>query len=367
MKAKTHSKALNKFLAFIGVSALALVLAMGLTGCSGDGSSEGSSDADSKYADLEPVTLILADSTAKDSAGNLLGQEIANQANEITGGKLTIDYHGTGELGGDTDLVRQEQSNDIQMVIMQPAPMVSFVPDMAVFDLPMAFATYDADQIEGVLNGDNEFTQGLQASFEEAGLHNLGFLQNGTFRETTSNKALNTIDDFKSLQIRTMENANHMAFWQAIGAEPTPLAWAEVYFALQNGTVDAQENAIDTCAGSSLQEVQKYLAMTNHILYANNISINKECWDGLDPAYQEALTQAVNQAIEVMKPKMLEMQDEQLKTLTDGGMEVIEYDQSFFDNILANKDVQALYSDISGQTDGLSDTLVAELEKTKES
>ena len=347
MKAKLHSKALNKFLAFIGVSALALVLAMGLTGCSGDSSSENSSGGSDAYADLEPVTLILADSTAKDSAGNLLGQEIANQANEITGGKLTVDYHG-------------------QMVIMQPAPMVSFVPVMAVFYLPRAFATYDADQIETVLNGDNEFTQGLEASFEEAGLHNLGFLQNGTYRETTSNKALNTIEDFKALQIRTMENTNHMAFWQAIGAEPTPLAWAEVYFALQNGTVDAQENAIDTCAGSSLQEVQDYLAMTNHILYANNISINKEAWDSLDPAYQEALTQAVNQAIEVMKPKMLEMQEQQLQTLTDGGMEVIEYDQSFFDGILANEQVQALYTDISGQTDGLSDTLVAELEKTKE-
>ena len=82
----------------------------------------------------EKKMCIRDSSTAKDSAGNLLGQEIANQANEITGGKLTVDYHGTGELGGDTDLVRQEQSNDIQMVIMQPAPMVSFVPDMAVFD-----------------------------------------------------------------------------------------------------------------------------------------------------------------------------------------------------------------------------------------
>ena len=362
MKAKTHSKALNKFLAFIGVSALALVLAMGLTGCSSDSSSDSSSGGNDAYADLEPVTLILADSTAADSAGNLLGQEIANQANEITGGKLTIDYHGTGELGGDTDLIRQEQSNDIQMVICQPAPMVSFVPD-----IPMAFSTYNADQIETVLNGDNEFTQGLQASFEEAGLHNLGFLQNGTFRETTSNKALNTIEDFSALQIRTMENSNHMAFWQAIGAEPTPLAWAEVYFALQNGTVDAQENAIDTCAGSSLQEVQDYLCMTNHILYANNISINKEAWDSLDPAYQEALTQAIFQAIDVMKPKMLELQDQQLQTLTDGGMEVIEYDQSFFDGILANEQVQALYTDISGQTDGLSDTLVAELQKTTES
>lgn len=360
------SKVCSRLITFIGVSALVLMLAIGLAGCSNGGnSSDTSSDVDSKYADLEPVTLLMADSAAKGAAGNIWCQEFADQVNEITGGKLTIDYHGTGELGGDTDLIRQAQSNDIQIVSCQPAPMVSFIPEVAVFDLPMAFTNYDGSQINEVVNGDNDFTNGLQTSFEEAGLHNLGWLQNTTYRETTSNKPLNTIDDFKALQIRTMENANHMAFWRAIGAEPTPLAWAEVYFALQNGTVDAQENGIDTCAGASLQEVQKYLAMTNHIIYINNMSINKEAWDSLDPAYQDALNQAFQQSVEVMQPKMIELQEQQIKTLTDGGMEVVEYDQSFFDNILANNDVQALYKDISSQTNGLSDTMLAELEKTK--
>lgn len=363
---KAHEKVFKtKYLAFLAVIAFALIAVLGLTACSSDdsGTDESSTDA-SAYADLEPVTLILADSTAADSAGNLWGQEIAAQVSEITGGQLTIDYHGTGELGGDTDLVRQEQANDIQMVICQPAPMVSFIPDMAVFDLPMAFATYDADQIESVLNGDNEFTQGLEASFEEAGLHSLYWLQNGTYRETTSNTNLATLDDFQGLQIRTMENTNHMAFWEAIGAEPTPLAWAEVYFALQNGTVDAQENAVDTCAGASLQEVQQYMAMTNHILYANNVSINQEAWDSLDPLYQEALVQAIEQATETLRPQMLEMESDYLQTMTDAGMEVIEYDDSFYEEVLALDSVQALYDDISGQTDGLSDTLVAELDAT---
>ena len=71
-----------------------------------------------------------------------------------------------------------------------------------------------------------------------------------------------------------------MAFWTAIGAEPTPLAWSEVYFALQSGTIDAQENAADTCVGANLNEVQKYLACTNHILYLNQICINKDVYDG---------------------------------------------------------------------------------------
>lgn len=83
MKAKTHSKALNKFLAFIGVSALALVLAMGLTGCSGDSSSENSSGSNDAYADLEPVTLILADSTAKDSAGNLWARKLLTRQTKL--------------------------------------------------------------------------------------------------------------------------------------------------------------------------------------------------------------------------------------------------------------------------------------------
>ena len=362
---KEHTKVFKtKYLAFVAVAALMCAALVGLSGCGGSSESS-SSDVPEEYKDLEATTLILADSTSKGSAGNLWGQEVAKRASEITGGKLTVDYHGTGELGGDTDLLRQMQSNDIQMVISQPAPMVNFVPELAAFDLPMAFATYDADQIESVLNGDNEFTQGLQTSFEKVGLHNLGWLQQGTYRQTTSNKDLSTLDAFKGFQIRTMENSNHMAFWSAIGAEPTPMAWSEVYFALQNGTVDGQENAVDTCVGASLQEVQKYLAKTNHILYANDISINKECWDGLDPAYQEALKQAISEASETIKPQMTDLETTNLKTMTDAGVQVIEYDQSFFDSVLANEGVKKVYSDIDSQTGGLSTTLVNELEATK--
>ena len=351
----------------LAIFVVSCCIVLGLAGCSaGEEPSETSSNVDEKYANLEPVTLILADSTGKGAAGNLWGEEIAKNATEITGGKLTVDYHPNGELGGDVDLLRQEQSNDIQMVITQPATMVSFIPDIAVFDLPMAFATYDADQIETVLNGDNEFTQGLQSSFEESGFYDLGWLQDGTYRETTSNKDLSTINDFKGFQVRTMENPNHMAFWSALGAEPTPLAFAEVYFALQNGTVDGQENAIDTCVGSSFQEVQKYLAMTNHILYANNISINKECWDGLDPAYQDALNEAIAKATETIRPQITQLEEENLQVMRDAGVEVIEYDEAFFNEVLNNSSVKELYADIDEQTGGLSTIMVNELEKVKE-
>ena len=320
--------------------------------------------SDDPYADFDAIELIGADSTGKGAAGQIFGEYVAQRVAEITGGKLTIDYHPNAELGGDADLLRQMQSNDIQLVVCQTAPTVSFIPEMAVFDLPMVFSKYDGDSIDDVLNGDNEFTAALRASYEAAGLHLLGFLQNATYRLTTANVALETLPDFKALQIRTMENSNHMAFWTAIGAEPTPLAWPEVYIALQNGTIDAEENAADTCVGANFQEVQKYLACTNHILYCNQICINEEAYNALDPVYQAALDQAVTEAIDYMRPQLEKIDTDNKQILIDGGMTIIEYDNAFYDEILALDGVKALYKDIDeNQVKGLGTLLVEELKK----
>lgn len=337
---------------------LALVLLFSIASCA---SAETGADA---YADLKPIELIGADSTGKGAAGQVFGEYVAQRVSEITNGKLTIDYHPNGDLGGDADLIRQMQANDIQLVVCQTAPIVSFIPEMAVFDLPMVFSKYDGDTIDGVLNGENEFSTALGSAYEKANLHLLGFLQNATYRLTTANRNLATLDDFKALQIRTMENSNHMAFWTAIGAEPTPLAWAEVYIALQNGTIDAQENAADTCVGASFQEVQKYLACTNHILYCNQICMSQEAWESLDSAYQAAIEQAVADAIAYMRPQLNQIDQDNKQKLITGGMTLIEYDADFYDSILALDSVQAVYNDIdNNQVNGLGTLLVNELSK----
>lgn len=319
-------------------------------------------DETGPYGGLEAVELIGADSTGKGAAGQLLGELVAANVAEITGGKLTIDYHPNGDLGGDADLLRQAQDGDIDIVVCQTAPMVNFIPQMAVFDLPMAFAKYDGETIDGVLNGANEFNAALREAYNNAGYHLLGFMQNGTYRLTTANVNLSDLSAFSALQIRTMENANHMAFWSAIGAEPTPLAWAEVYIALQNGTIDAQENAADTCVGANFQEVQKYLACTNHILYVNQMLINRETYEGLHPSYQAALEQAVSDALDELNPRLKQIDEDNKKLLADGGMTLIEYDDSLFDSILALPGVQKLYKDIDYQTDGLATLLTESLE-----
>ena len=216
-------------------------------------------------------------------------------------------------------------------------------------------------QRDQVLNGDSQTHAAMSAAYETAGLELLGIQQYATYRLTTANRDLKTLADFKGLQIRTMENGNHMAFWTAIGAAPTPLAWAEVFIALQNGTIDAHENAADTVLGANIQEVQKYLACTNHILYANQLSMNKEKYDSLDPAYQAAIVQAVEEAIEEMKPEMKNIDETSKQALVDGGMTLIEYDDSFYQEILALDTVQALYDKIDADVNGLGTTLQEEL------
>ena len=314
------------------------------------------------YADLAPVELISADSTSKGAAGQVFQEYVAKRVAEITGGKLTIDYHPNSELGGDADILRQVQSGDIDISLCQTAPVVSFIPEVAVFDLPMVFSKYDGDTINKVLNGDGAFHTQLSEAYNKAGFELLGFLQNATYRLTTANTALNTLEDFKHLQIRTMQNANHMAFWTAIGAEPTPLAWPEVYQALQTGNIDAQENAADTCVGANFQEVQKYLACTNHILYLNQICINADSFNALDPAYQAALRQAVADAIDYMRPQLADIDKNNKQILVDGGMTLIEYDAAFYDSILNLDGVKELYNKIDSDVGGLGTALRDELQ-----
>ena len=326
-------------------------------GSSAGGNTSAPQTSDADYSSLPKVTLTGADSTGKGAAGQLFGELVTEKVDQITGGQLTIEYFPNGELGADADILRQMKANEIQLVVCQTAPVVSFVPEVAVFDLPMVFAKYDGATIDKVLNGDSAFKTDLGTAFNNNGFQLLGTLQNATYRLTTANKELKTLADFNSLQIRTMENPNHMAFWTAIGAQPTPMAWNEVYFALQSGNIAAQENAADTCVGANLNEVQKYLAFTNHILYANMMIMNQDAYNDLDPLYQQALNQAVAEALAEIGAQLATIDADNKAELEKRGMTLIEYAPEFYDEVLAVPGVVDLYKSINEQIGGLGDTL----------
>ncbi|HHW04260.1 MAG TPA: TRAP transporter substrate-binding protein [Thermoanaerobacterales bacterium] len=331
---------------------LLLVLAMVLTqvACTGGAQpeqpSEQPAEGESEYASLEPVALIGADNAGVGAAAQLFGELVTKKVAEITDGKLTIDYYPNSQLGNDQELQAQMLAGDIDFVICQTAQTVNFVPEVAIFDLPMVFAKYDAKTIDYALNR-SPFTEKINEAYRAKNMLNLHYLQGATFRETTSNKKISSIDDFKGLKIRTMENKNHMDFWKALGAAPTPLPWPEVYVSLQQGLVDAQENATDTCVGANLNEVQDYLILTHHILYCNQFLINASKFDSLHPAYQKALKQAVDEAAVEIEARLVTIDKENRQKLVDNGMELIEFEASFVDEVLER--VQSVYDSIGKQ------------------
>lgn len=306
---------------------------------SGGQSSEGASGYDA----LKPVVLIGADNASMGAAAQLFGELVGKKVSEITGGKLTVEYYPNSQLGNDQELQSQMLAGDIDFVVCQTAQTVNFVPEVAIFDLPLVFAKYDAKTIDYALNK-SPFFDKINEAYTAKNMRVMHYLQAATFRETTSNKKISTIDDFKNLKIRTMENQNHMAFWKALGAAPTPLPWSEVYVSLQQGLVDAQENATDTSAGANLQEVQKYLVLTHHILYCNQFLINNSKYESLDPLYQAALQQAVNEAAVEIEAKLATIDAENRQKLADGGIEVIELDNAFIDQMLEK--AQGVYDSI---------------------
>ncbi|MCK9217740.1 MAG: TRAP transporter substrate-binding protein [Firmicutes bacterium] len=327
---------------------LVLILTLASIGCanetpSAEGTPEKEVEETNGFASLDPVTLIGADNAGVGAAAQLFGELIVKKVEEATGGKLKIDYFPNSQLGNDQELQAQMLAGDIDFVIAQTAQTVSFVPEVAIFDLPMVFAKYDAKTIDYALNN-SPFTEKINEAYKAKNMRIMHYLQGATFRETTSNKKISNLDDFKGLKIRTMENQNHMAFWKALGASPTPLPWPEVYVSLQQGLVDGQENATDTCVGANLQEVQKYLIMTHHILYCNQFLINEEKFSSLDPAFQDVLQKAVKEAAVEIEAELSIIDRDNKQTLLDGGMELVEFDDSFIDQVLEK--AEGVYSSI---------------------
>ena len=179
---------------------------------------------------------------------------------------------------------------------------------------------------------------------------------------TTANKELNTLADFKALQIRTMNEQQPYGILDSYRSRADTSCMVRGLLRTAERHDRRTGECADTCVGANLNEVQKVLACTNHILYANQMTINKEAYDSLDPAYQAALNQAVTEALAELRPQLSEIDEQNKQTLVDKGMTLIEYDNAFYDEILNLDTVKKLYSDIDSQVNGLGSTLQEALE-----
>lgn len=199
-------------------------------------------------------------------------------------GRIKVELYPNAQLGGDREISEGVQMGTIQMAIPASAPLAGFDKRVQVLELPYLFTTKQAafEAADGILG------EKLNSYLAAKGMLILGFQENG-FRHVTNNRGpVKTPADLKGIKIRTMENPIHLAFFKAVGANPTPMSWGELYTALQQGTVDAQENPYAMIVDGKFYEVQKYVSETGHVFSFEVLIANKKFMDNL-PADLNAL------------------------------------------------------------------------------
>ncbi len=235
-------------------------------------------------------------------------------------GKIKLDIYLDSQLGGDREIMEGCKVGDIAMVITSTPPQVQFIPELAVFDIAMLFD--DLDVAKKALSG--SLGEKTISSWYEKNGYKLLLFEPTAYRNTTTNKPIKSLSDFKGLKIRTMENKYHIAFWKALGANPTPLNFSELYIALQQGVVDAQENPYDGILSNKFYEVQKYIIETKHICYLPNIVMNKKLYDNMPAEYKRIIDDAMEEARNLLLEESKVRFDEARRELIKKGMILIE-------------------------------------------
>ena len=236
------------------------------------------------------IRLAADDPVDKDSYAYAPWYYLANAIDTATGGKMKLEVHGGATLGNGKSIVEQCQAGIIEFSESVEGLLSYWYPSIQVLTIPYLFKSHDIAY--AVLDG--PFGQEMREDFrKKTGMRIISWCENGGFRNfMTSNKPLKSPDDLKGLKIRTMEIPAHMALVKALGANPIPVAWTELYTALQTGVADGCENSIPTLLLGKLDEVQKFMVLDGHV-YSMQFTFCNDAWfQKQDPALQKAILSA---------------------------------------------------------------------------
>ena len=242
-------------------------------------------------------------------------------------GRFQVEIFPNQQLGGDRELTESVQLGNLTITGPSSAPLASFANGFYVLDLPFLFA--DRDEVYRVLDG--EAGQKLLGSLDQYNLKGLGYMENGFRNVTNSRKEIKSPADLKGLKIRTMENDLHLAAWKQLGANPTPMAFGEVFTALQQKTVDGQENPFELIANNKFYEVQDYISATRHIYSPYVIVINKKFYEGLTADDQALVDSAMKRAVDFQRKEALKAEKKSIDTIIASGTKVTELSKAEID------------------------------------
>jgi tripartite ATP-independent transporter DctP family solute receptor len=237
-----------------------------------------------------------------------------------TGGKIKVNVFPGGTLGSDAASVSASQGGTIEFVLLNSGILASQVKDFEVYDFPFMFAS--AKEADAVVDG--PLGQKLHAKLADKGLVGLAYFELGFRNMTNSKRPINTVEDVAGLKLRVIPNAINVDWVKALGANPTPLAFPELYAALEQKAVDGQENPLSVILANKFYEVQKNLAITNHQYNPQSLIFSKKVWDALSADEKKAVQDAASEAAKFQRQVNRDKAASDLEALKKAGMQVTE-------------------------------------------
>jgi tripartite ATP-independent transporter DctP family solute receptor len=237
-----------------------------------------------------------------------------------TQGRYKCQQFPNSALGGEREMIEAVQLGTQDLVNTSTGPLGNFVPETRIVDIPFLFRDYD--HARKVMDG--PIGQDLLKKMQAKGLVGLAWTENG-FRHMTNNKhPIVHASDAAGLKVRTMENKVHMDGYKTFGLLPTPMAFPELFTALQQGTVDGQENPIPVILSSKFSQVQKHLSLTGHVYSPAVLILSQKVWNGLGDADKKVFSEAAHKAAVAQRKKVNEDEANGIAQLKKDGMQVVE-------------------------------------------
>ena len=278
-------------------------------------------------ARAQATTLRWATVLAPNHPQSIMMERIAKQVKEETAGAIDIQTFPGGQLGSSRDLVESTSSGVIQIVDEGAAQFGQFLPQISIIEAPYIWR--DIQHMRNALSSPlmEELSTLLVA---KRGMRLIGVTYYGKRHLTSGRRIIKTVDDMKGFKLRIPEVDTYRAMVEAWGARPTPLNFGELYLALSQEAVDGQENPLPTIQSAKLNEVQKYLILTGHIITPRPIAVNEKTWQSIGEKPRAALKSAVATHSAWQDNEILSQESSLVDTFKKGGMTVIEPDVASF-------------------------------------
>jgi TRAP-type transport system periplasmic protein len=259
-------------------------------------------------------------SIAQNSHQGVAVDTFAREVEKRTAGRYKIQAFYSGSLGGERESIEAVQLGTQELTFSSTGPVPNFVPEARILDIPFLFR--DKAHARAVLDG--AVGQEMLGKFDSKGFKALAWGENGVRHMTNSKRAVNSPEDLKGLKMRTMENPVHVAAYKGFGIVTTPMAFPEVFTALQQGTVDGQENPLSVIMASKFDQVQKHLTLTGHVYSPGIFLMSKATFDKLSPADQKHFMDAAAEGAKANRARVDEDDAKGVSELKSKGMSVVE-------------------------------------------